>query len=164
MKTCALREPTLIHFSRRVVNATILGFFLLLIAAPNVLRAASPANGTFYYSTFGNSNEVGSGSFTWDGTTLSVTTATIVALPSLAIDGSVVVASDGNIYCGRAGGVYQINPVTKEFQSVSSGVNNNVTSIDPTKMTLYVGWKDTSLATVGTGTNFGPGRRTRFRG
>ena len=67
----------------------------------------------------------------------------------------------GEFYAGpgnhRAGGIYQINPLTKVFQSISSGVNSNVTSIDPTKTTLYVGWKDTPLATVGTGTNFGAG-------
>ncbi|MGI8956187.1 MAG: hypothetical protein ACR2II_04635 [Chthoniobacterales bacterium] len=133
------------------------GVALVLLAGSGDLRASAVVAESFYYTTFGALNEVGSGSFSWDGTTLSVTTQQIVALPSLAIDASLVVAGDGNIYSGRAGAVYQINPMTGVFQSVSSGVNNNVVSIEPTKTTLYVGWKDTPLATVGTGTNFGTG-------
>jgi WD40 repeat protein len=133
------------------------GVALLLVAGSAELHAASAVAKTFYYTTFGASNAAGSGSFSWDGTTLSVTTHEIVVLPGFGIDGSLAVASDGNIYSGRAGAVYQINPLTGVFQSVSSGVNNNVVSIEPTKTTLYVGWKDTPLATVGTGTDFGAG-------
>jgi len=150
-------EFVIARFCRGLAHVVTLAFALVLLSAPNGLHAATPAQGDFYYSTFGASNEVGSGSFSWDGATLSLFTHQIVALPGLGIDASLVVGSDGNIYSGRAGGVYQINPATKEFQSVSSGVNNNVTSIDPTKTTLYVGWKDTPLATVPTGANFGPG-------
>jgi hypothetical protein len=74
-----------------------------------------------------------------------------------ALDASCVVGNDGAIYSGRAGVVYQLNPFTLAMKGVSSGVNNSVTSIDPARSTIYVGWKDTPLATLTPGAYFGPG-------
>jgi hypothetical protein len=158
MKRLALNDESRIaRLCRELAYLVAFACALVLGARPAELHAAIAVADSFYYTTFGVSNAAGSGSFSWDGITLSVSTQEIVVLPDFAIDGSLAVASDGNIYSGRAGAVYQINPVTKEFQGTTSGVNNNVTSIDPAKTTLYVGWKDTPLATVGTGADFGTG-------
>jgi hypothetical protein len=58
----------------------------------------------------------------------------------------------------------QIKPAQRTFQGVTSGVNNNTTSVDPTGNTVYVGWKDTPLATVAIGGSFGPGTRHSLSG
>jgi hypothetical protein len=117
----------------------------------------TPASGTFYWTNFGSSNAYGYGSFSWDGALLSATTTQLAPLAAFSVDGSVVVGADGNIYAGRAGNMSQINPSTGVVKSFASGVNNNTTSIDPARTTVYAGWKDTSLATLATGTGFGPG-------
>ena len=119
--------------------------------------AATPASGTFYWTTFGNTNAYGYGSFSWDGASLSATTTQLGAPPSFTLDGSIEVGADGNIYSGRAGTMSQINPSTGVIKTFGSAVNNNVTSIDPARTTIYAGWKDTSLATMATGASFGAG-------
>lgn len=130
---------------------------LLLIAAGLALGGASRSlaqtaiSGNFLYTTYGSGNEIGSGTFNWNGTTLTATTFTIATLPSFAIDGSLALGSDGKVYSGRAGAMYIIDPGNGTYVSASTGVNNNVTSIDPMAATVWAGWKDTSLAshTVG---------------
>src|SRR5664279_2257030 len=137
------------------------GWCLALLALFCIIQqpaGATPTSGTFYWTTYGASNAYGYGSFSWDGVSLSAGTTQLALLSGLSVDGSLVVGSDGNIYSGRAGRVSQINPSTGAVVSVNSGVNSNVTSIDPTRMTLYVGWKGgTPLATLGTGNSFGTG-------
>ena len=158
-------DPPLASGRLRIeVNALNLGALNDDIAADNITFSqtgapplGTPASREFYFTTFGNNNGYGHGSFSWDGAALSGTAATLAALPGLTVDGSLAIGADGNIYSGRAGRVLQINPVTGEVQNVASGVNNNVTSIDPAGTTVYVGWKDTDLATLATGNTFGPG-------
>ncbi len=122
-----------------------------------VTSGGTPASGTFYWTNFGIGNQFGAGSFSWDGATLTVNTQPRATLPDSSLDGSLVVGADGNIYSGRAGSVFQMNPSTGTFTGVSSGVNNNVTSIDPARTTIYVGWKDSNLATLQTGSSFSTG-------
>jgi hypothetical protein len=119
--------------------------------------AVTPAFGTFYWTTFGNNNAYGYGSFSWDGTTLSGSTTPLASLAPLSVDGSLVVAADGFIYSGRAGNVSQIKPAANAVRTVGSNVNNSATSLDPTGTTVYVGWKDTNLATLETGPAFDNG-------
>ena len=130
---------------------------LVCSLAPLVTWAATPVSGEFYWTTFGGTNGYGFGSFSWDGTTLTTSTTRLGSLASFSVDGSLKVGADGNIYSGRAGNVSQINPVTGVVVSRPSGVNNNVTSIDPARTTVYVGWKDTDLATLATGNAFNNG-------
>jgi hypothetical protein len=127
-------------------------------------RAATPVSGRFYWTTFGSTNTYGYGSFNWNGTTLTASTTPLGTLPSLSVDGSLKVGADGNIYSGRAGSLTQINPVTGVRRTFSSGVNNNVTSIDPAGTTVWVGWKDTPLASFATGSAFGPGTPRALNG
>ena len=158
-------DPPLIGATLRIeVNALNLGGRNDDIAADNITfsQVGSPPSGTpvsreFYWTTFGNANAYGHGSFSWDGVALSASTSQLGAVQGLTLDGSLAIGADGNIYSGRAGTVTQINPATNAQVRVSSGVNNNVTSIDPTRTTVYVGWKDTDLATLATGSAFGAG-------
>ena len=136
----------------------LLRFILLIFFWTTAHQAAAtPASGTFYWTNFGNGNAYGYGSFSWDGVSLSATTTQLATVAAGSVDGSLVVGADGNIYTGRAGNMSQINPSNGRVLSANTGVNNNVTSIDPARTTVYAGWKDTSLATVATGTNFGAG-------
>ena len=165
-RTALVFDPPLASESLRIeINALNLGAQNDGIAADNITfsqtgtpSAGTPVSREFYFTTFGGNNIYGHGSFSWDGVALSGTAVTLGSLDSLTVDGSLVVGADGNIYSGRAGTVTQINPLTGGKIRVNSGVNNNVTSIDPARTTVYVGWKHgTDLATLETGNAFGPG-------
>src|SRR5437764_3870093 len=146
------------HPVRDIYERLCLYFAVLILLCGGAPRGlgAIPLSGTFYWTSFGGSNAYGYGSFSWDGVSLSATTTQLAPLPGLTVDGSLVVGSDGNIYSGRAGGMSKIDPSTGAVVTFSTGVNNNITSIDPPRTTIYSGWKDTSLATQ-TVANFGPG-------
>ena len=149
-----------LELKRRRFEVRLAGSILLALSICGFAARASavtPASGTFYWTTFGGGNAYGYGSFSWDGTTLSGSTTQLATVPAFSLDGSLVVAADGFIYSGRAGTVSQIKPGTGQVTTVSSGVNNNTTSLDPAKTTVYVGWKDTSLATLATGAAFTTG-------
>ena len=115
-------------------------------------------SGTFYWTTFGNPDGYGKGSFRWDGINVSASVAQLGALPASGVDRSLQVGNDGNIYSGRAGTMYQIEPATGAFIAVNTGVDNTITSINPTGDKVFVGGPGSAVATLVTGSAFAAGQ------
>jgi hypothetical protein len=161
------RQVFAIPVGTRVINYTMefllhAGSDLDAFIDDNVLRVgetvgATAVSNTFYWTNYGNTNGYGYGSFTWDGNTLTASTKQLGEVGAFTLAGSLKVGSDGFIYSGRVGNMYQIQPAISAYINVASGVNNTVTSIDPAGTTVYGGWDNTGLATLATGEAFGPG-------